>query len=637
MDAVHAMTAVIALATIVTFWPALRVPFFFDDVGDIVSNPDIRQVWPPRWLTAGPPSSNALAGRPVSALSFAIVHALAGLSPAAHHVVNLLLHGLSALLLFELIRRTLMLPRAGAHDPGIAAGLGGAAALLWALHPLQTEPVAYAVERTELLWAFFYLATLYAAVRALEPKTSRTWTAVAVAACALGMGSKEVMVSAPIAVVAFDWVFLEAEQRRSRRPLYLGLAATWAVLIALLLSGKQAAVALHADEPVSRWQYLWTQGKVITRYLRLVVWPHPLVLVYDWPQVTSFAEGLPYFLFVAALGLASAWALYRRLWAGFLGACFFMLLAPSSSIIPLPTEIAAERRMYLPAAAVLTALVIALWQGISRAMPGPSRYRVAVAVALTFVVASAVLSRHRLRDYRSTVAIWEDTTRKSPAHSTAQNNYARELIIAGRHQEAIPHLRDAIALRPDLAAPHYLLGFALVLAGDVAGGVPELRESVRLSPQYADPHFALGRVFVKAQDWEAAEREFSEALRLSPDDQECRRELAKVHHQLARIAAQAGNQPQLVEHLQSEVRVQPGSALAHINLGSALASGDQFEAAAREWLEAVRVAPEDARVRDHVVSLLRRLPAPSRATWEWARSDPSPAVRAAADASLARP
>jgi protein O-mannosyl-transferase len=634
-DRVQALMAVIALATIVTFWPALRVPFFFDDLGDIVSNPDIRQVWPPAWLSAGPPHSNALAGRPVSAFSFAIVHALAGLSPLAQHACNLLLHCLSALLLFELIRRTLMLPRAGAHDPGIAAALAGVVALLWALHPLQTEPVAYAVERTELLWAFFYLATLYASVRALERQTSRMWTVIAVAACALGMGSKEIMISAPLAVVAFDWVFLEADERRSRRPLYVGLAATWVVLMALLLTGKQAAVALHGDEPLTRWQYLWSQGKVITRYLRLVFWPHPLVIAYDWPPVTSFAVGLPHFVLIAALGVASAWALYRRHGAGFLGACLFMLLAPSSSIIPLPTEIAAERRMYLPAAAVLTAVVISIWRFLSR-RPASSR-PVAVALAALTIVTLAVLSRHRLRDYQSTLAIWEDTYRKSPGHSTVRNNYARELIIAGRPREAIPHLREAVALRPDVAAPHYLLGFALVSSGDFAGALPELRESLRLHPDSADARFVLGRALAGLQDWDGAVREMSEALRLSPSDEECRRELAKAHHQMARVAAQAGNPVQLVEHLQAEVRLQPDSALAHINLGSALASIEQVEPAAREWLEAVRVAPQDPRVRDHAVALLRRLPASSRSTWEWALRDPDPAVRAVAEASLARP
>lgn len=633
-DPVPLLIAVIALATVVTFWPVLHVPFFFDDLGDIVGNPDIRQLWPPRWLTAGPPHSNALAGRPVSAFSFALVEALAGPGPVAQHTVNLVLHCLAALLLFDLIRRTLMLPIAGAHPPNLAAALAGTAALAWALHPLQTEPLAYAVERTELLWSLFFLATLYASLRALEPQSRGVWTAAAVAACALGMGSKEIMISAPLAVVAFDWVFLNPEQRRSRRPLYAGLAASWVVLAALLVSGKQAAVALHGSEPLSSRQYLWTQGKVIARYLRLVFWPHPLRIAYDWQPVTPLAEGLPCFLLVAALLLASAWALHRRHWLGFLGAVFFMILAPSSSIVPLPTEIAAERRMYLPSAAVLTAVIMVFACVLSR-----RRFRPAVGgtLAVATIAILAVLSRHRLGDYQSALAIWEDAYRKSPGHSTVRNNYARELVIAGRSPEAIPHLREAVALRPDLAAPRYLLGFALVSGGDFAGALPELRESLRLNPGSADARFVLGRALAGLQDWDGAVREMSEALRLNPDDPEARKELAKVHHQMARNAAQAKDPVKLIEHLRAEVQLQPESALGHLNLGSALASNEQVEPAAREWLEAVRVAPEDPRVREHVVALLRRLPAKSRASWEWARTDPSAAVRAAADEILAHP
>src|SRR4030095_11649637 len=112
----------------------------------------------------------------------------------------------------------------------------------------------------------------------------------------------------------------------------------------------RGTVARCAGEPLTARQYLWTQARVITRYLRLVVWPSPLALAYDWPQGTPFAEGLPYFVLVAALVALTGWAVWRRQPAGFPAACVFLLLAPSSSLIPLPTEIAAARGVYLAAA-----------------------------------------------------------------------------------------------------------------------------------------------------------------------------------------------------------------------------------------------------------------------------------------------
>lgn len=625
----------VAVSAWLVMWPALGVPFFFDDTGDIVDNPEIRQVWPPRWLTAGPPHSNALAGRPISALSFALVHAVRGLDPVAHHAANLALHVVAALLVFGLVRRTLALPRAGGFAPSIAAGLAAAAAILWAVHPLNTEPVAYAVQRTEQLWAVFYLLTLYAAVRALEDP--RPWSAVAIAACAIGMGAKEIMVSAPLAVLAFDWVFLEAEQRRQRRGLYAGLAAGWLVLGALLLSGKQSAVALHASDPLTSWQYLFTQGRVITRYLRLVLWPDPLVIAYDWPQVTPTAQGLLPFLFVAALFAATAWALFRRLPIGFAGACVFLALAPSSSLIPLPTEIVAERRMYLPSAFLIAALVVLAWQGLARVTSAALRPRVALAAAAVATIALGLASRDRLADYRTTLAIWEDAARKSPNHSTIRNNYGRELVLAGRHAEAIPHLRASIALRDGNAVPHYLLGLALAGSGDAAGAQAPLREAVRLKPDWADAHLTLGRAQAAARDWLGALETFQATVRLKPDDAEARTEAARAHNNLASALMKEGRTDEALRHLEDAVRLQPSYALGYLNLGNAFAAAGRFDRAVPSWLDAARAAPQDARVRGMVLDRLRGMPASAAPALQAALDDADASVRGLAQAALTRP
>jgi tetratricopeptide (TPR) repeat protein len=626
--------ALIVLVAAAVLWPALRVPFFFDDTGDIVGNPEIRQLWPPLWLTAGPPHSNALAGRPASALSFAVGYALWGLDPFGHHAANLVLHLACALLVLGVMRRTLMLPRGGALGDDTATALGAVAALLWALHPLNTEPVAYAVQRTEQLWAVLYLTTLYAAVRALEPASRKTWTAVAFAACALGMGAKETMVSAPLAVAAFDWVFLERDARRGRRGLYAALAATWAGLAVLLASGRQGAVALHASEFLTPWQYLFTQGSVITRYLRLVLWPDPLVIAYDWPQVTPFAEGLPGFLLVGSLLLASAWALARRWPVGFAGACVFLLLAPSSSLVPLPSEIAAERRMYLPSAFVIAILVVLAWNALARV---PHRATTSLAAASLTAVALALASRDRLADYRTTLAIWEDAAVKSPHHSTIRSNYGRELVLAGRPAEAVPHLRASIALRADNAVPHYLLGFALFATGDAAAAAPPLREAIRLDPDLSDAHFTLGRALSAAQDWPGAAREYEAVVRLKPDDGESRTELARARNNQASALMREGRVAEALRLLEDAVRVQPGYALGHLNLGNAFAAAGRFDRAVPAWLDAVRAAPRDARVRAMVVDRLRGLPEPGAAALRAAADDGDPAVRGAAADALPRP
>jgi tetratricopeptide (TPR) repeat protein len=417
------------------------------------------------------------------------------------------------------------------------------------------------------------------------------------------------MVSAPLAVVAFDWTFRGKGALRERRGLYAGLAAGWLVLGLLLLSGKQGAVALHADDPLTPWQYLFTQGRVIARYFRLVLWPRPLALVYDWPQVTPAAQGLPPFLLVAALFVASAWGLRHRHPLGFVGACVFMALAPASSVIPLPSEIAAERRMYLPSAALVPALVVAAWHALSRlSRPRP----VALAAAAVVAAAAAVGARLRLHDYRSELALWEDTIRKSPYHSTALSNYGRELVVANRPADAIPYLRRAIQMKSDVAVMHYLLGWSLLLTKDAQGAIPPLREALRLAPDTRNAHFALGQALAMTKDWDGAAVQLAEALRVDPADEQSRSELAKVHNNRAGAFAAQGRPQDALDALAEAVRVRPGYALGHLNLGNARAGQGQWKGAIEAWIEAARVAPDDARIRSMVVERLRGLPAGAR-------------------------
>src|SRR5688500_8117302 len=220
----------------------------------------------------------------------------------------------------------------------LEADLALAAALVWAVHPLNSEVVNYISQRTESLMAGFYLLTLYAAIRAKDERGSR-WAVTAVAACVAGLACKESMVTAPVAVALYDRVFLfdswkAAVQRR--RALYAGLAATWILAAILIAAGPRAAVAGFSSG-VSPWTYLMNQAVIITRYLRLTIWPDALVIFYGWPQALTAADVLPHLVFVSALIALTALALWWRPSLGFLGAWFFLTLAPASSIVPVAT------------------------------------------------------------------------------------------------------------------------------------------------------------------------------------------------------------------------------------------------------------------------------------------------------------
>ena len=366
----------------------------------------------------------------------------------SYHAGNLLIHLLAALTLFGIVRRTLLLPMLRDRFAGTSTGLATAAALIWALHPLQTESVTYIVQRAESLMGLCYLLTLYGVIRGASSERPRPWYAAAVAACVLGMGAKEVMATAPIVVLLYDRAFLSGSFRetfRRRGALYLGLAATWALLGALMLLYQGAGGAGFGISTVAPWRYALTQPGVILYYLRLSFWPQPLCLDYSWPLATEFRQAAPEAIALAALLAATAWAVVRRPALGFLGAWFFLILAPTSSVMPID-DACFEHRMYLSLAAPVVAAVVGVCLAAERLSrrPGESqeaRKRLAFGIAALLALCAAAglgaMTLRRNAQYRSEFSIWEDTVHKRPENPRAWGNLGDAYVNASRYDEAI--------------------------------------------------------------------------------------------------------------------------------------------------------------------------------------------------------
>ena len=211
-----------------------------DDLLSIEQNEYIRE-WRNLETVLFPQRELPTAGRPLVNLSFAVNYAIGGLNVRGYHVFNLACHLLSGLLVFGIVRRTLQLPGLSGRLRGNALNIGFAAAILWTLHPLNTEAVNYLTQRTELMMALFYLLTLYASIRGLQPR-ARAWNAVAVLSCAAGMGCKESMVTAPVMVVLYDAIFAFESLKhavRERGRFYGFLCLSWVLLAALIWSGPR--------------------------------------------------------------------------------------------------------------------------------------------------------------------------------------------------------------------------------------------------------------------------------------------------------------------------------------------------------------------------------------------------------------
>src|SRR5437764_5148375 len=329
--------------------------FIFDD-RTILEDASIRQLWPP-WTAMFSPNNVA---RPAIGLTLAINYRISGLAVWSYHLLNLLIHLLAALALFGIVRRALLGERMRQRFGKAATALAASVALVWAVHPLQTQSVTYIIQRGESLMGLMYLATVYAVIRAAQ-SASKRWIIAAVAACAVGMATKPVMATAPIIALLFDVIFITGSLKtalRRRWALYAMLGSTWIILVATMLAPTPAdwsvGFKMKSLTPV---EYLQTQFGVIVHYLRLALWPDALVLDYAWPVARTASAIIPFAAIIISLMAATLWALARRPAVGFLGAWFFLILAPTSSVMPI-ADLAFEHRMYLPLAAVIALFVI---------------------------------------------------------------------------------------------------------------------------------------------------------------------------------------------------------------------------------------------------------------------------------------
>ena len=573
--------AVIVVATLAVYVNTLRVPFIFDDIPSIVDNDTIRQLWPPGRALSPPAGWGfTVSGRPVLNYSFALNYAVSGLGVWSYHALNLLIHVLAGLTLFGLVRRTLARPPLAARFGAQAGALAAVVAVIWTLHPLQTESVTYAAQRAESLMGWFFLTTLYAFVRSVDSSCPRRWWAVSFLGCLLSVGTKEVAALAPIMVVLYDRTFVSGSFRAAwqrHRWLHLALAATWVPLALLLAStGGNRGGTIGFDVGVSWTGYWLTQFEAITRYLTLAFWPHPLVFDYGKIAAPGTGETLLWAIPVVALFAVTLVALQRWPVAAFSGAWFFALLAPTS-LVPGTQQMIVEHRMYLPLAAVIAIAVGAAARWL--------RPRTIIVAGAVIALTAGAITAQRNAVYASETALWEDVLAKRPDNARAQNNLGRALYQQGRIDAAIAHYRESVRLDPGDAHTHYNLGLALIRVGRPGDAVAPLTAAVQLLPYFASAQLNLGIVLTQLDRAEVALPHLAEAIQFDASP-------ADAHFQLGVALAKLGRWPEAIKHYGQALQFNPTYAEAHSNWGAALVQLNSVPAALGHFDEALRLKPD---------------------------------------------
>jgi tetratricopeptide (TPR) repeat protein len=499
----------IVLGTVI-YLSSLSGVFVFDDLMRILQHADTHSLAGLSEIVSG-------TSRPLLDLSLALNYNVSGQAFRGYHVVNTAIHVAASLALFGIVRRTLSFGSLRARYGADAAWLAFAVALIWMLHPLQTQAVTCISRRAESMMGMFFLLTLYCAIRCAQggigSRARYAWGLAAAVACSLGMGTKEVMAVAPIVVLLYDRIFLATSFRDSlhqRWGLHLAVATGWGVMFGTLGTGAVLGGSFASPdlETASRLEYALTQPGVICHYLRLAIWPHPLCFDYYWPAAKELGEILLPGLAIAALVLGSAWALWRGWWLGFLGASFFAILAPTSSVYPL-ADMAAEHRMYLPLAPVVVVAVTLVWELLTRL----ENRRPGVALVLLSLVASLLAygTVRRNFDYWGHWKLWQSVVNVQPDNPRAHYRLGELSAMRLEKERALAHFRRSVTLEPT-SEKHFALGYTLQQARGFGEAVRHYQEAVRLDPTNLRAQMALAAAYHSLGEFEVAIEHYRDFL-----------------------------------------------------------------------------------------------------------------------------
>jgi tetratricopeptide (TPR) repeat protein len=359
-------------------------------------------------------------------------------------------------------------------------------------------------------------------------------------------------------------------------------------------------------ETVSRLAYALTQPAILLHYVRLALWPDPLIFDYGWPAAERWSETLPALLVVSAVAAAGAWAVWRNRPWGFVAAWFFAILAPTSSIQPIQ-DLAVEHRMYLPLAAVSVAVVLAVFEVVRKA----GTPRAAPILLMVASLALGGLTIRRNRDYQSELRLWETVTLAAPDNALGHYNYGTELRGVGRNEEAIASFRQAVALDPGYVNAHNNLGNAVLEVEGLEAAVPHYRDAIALDPTHAKAHYNLATTLFKLGDAQTAEAHFRRAIESRPG-------FAAAQYGLGVALERSGDSEGALAAYRAALASNPRLASAHLNAGRLLharGADDEAEAYlatalqlrprhARTWRNASTLRADQGRI-DEAIELLR--------------------------------
>jgi protein O-mannosyl-transferase len=520
--------------------------------------------------------------------AFWLEHTLWGDSTLGYHLINILFHATSALLVAIILRR-LAVP--GAY----------LAAAIFALHPMQVESVAWITEQKNTLSGVFYLSAILVYLRFDRTRRRGPYLA-AMGLFALALLSKTVTVTLPAALlVIFWWQRGTLSWRRDVLPLapFFVMSAAIGALTTVVERDLGAQGEIFALSIVDRFL---VAGRVIWFYLGKLAWPANLIFIYPRWEIDSRVWWQYLFPAAALLLLGALWRL-RRQWRGPLAGLLFFAgtLAPVLGFFNVYMYVysfVTDHFQYLACLGAITVVsaCVALLLERANSWQRPAGH----AACLALLGLLAVLTWRQSRMYDNIELLYRTTFERNPDCRMAHNNLGNVFVAQGRFDEAIEQYREALKIAPDDASANYNIACVLAGRGQTNEAIAHYRRALKSSPNYADAHNDLATVLLDAGQIDEAMDHLDKALKTRPDN-------ADAHNNLGRALAGRGRVDEAIAQYREALRLNPRLPQAHNNLATALAGRGQADEAVAEYQEALRIRQSFVEARYNYANLLARL------------------------------
>ena len=596
------LPGLVAVLAFLAFLPALQAGFVnWDDEAGFLTNPAYRGLGP---VQLGWMFTTTLLGHwsPLVWVTWGFNYVVGGLDPWGYHLGNLFIHAVNAGLLWLVARRLLATGLGAPIASGPIAAGATLAALVWGLHPLQAESVAWASGRRDVLCGFFYLLAALAYLRgvAAGAPIERRWWGLSLGAFGAALASKAIAMTLPLSLLLLDVYPLRRRglgwRALLREKVPYALLAAVAAGVALI--ARQETGSITAYDQYGAGARVALAGYTFWFHPWTFVWPSGLSPMYELPRSVDLAQARFLGPLLVVIAVTAVLVQQKRRWPAGLAAWAqsAIVLAPISGLVHSGNQLAADRYSYLSTLglAVLAGAALAwTWQ---RAAERPARAwtRPVAAITATLVVAAlGVGAAIQTAVWRNSEALWRRAVEVDPACSLCESNLGRVVARPGRFPEAESHVRRAIALRPDRPGPHENLGMIMLAQGRYREAEEDFRRAASLDPERAASRNALGVALASQGRGVEAEAEFREAARLSP-------RTVDAFANLGVLYLRQGRHEEALPPLRRALALDASRAGTRLDLGRALWSRaielvrqGQLGEAGRLWQEASTLAPED--------------------------------------------